>query len=376
MLKMGADDYFDLYTSSYYFQLKKSLRCLRQNKHVYNQRQNAAVRIQTYYRRKACQSKFLAILKCCIQLQSIVRSYQLRVRQLKIERLCVKLQSFVRMVLTRKCFLSKRRASLQIQSTFRMAIYKNRYHCKIVPAIIRLQSFARMVNSSQNFYLLCNASARIMKRYRSFRARKQLKHKIVVRQEEAAIKIQKIFRGWKFRVEYLSYLQTICDVIMCQSVARKYLACKKYDSLRQSKHLKSVMGAEKEKNTTVKATIAPNSNTEETCNPKAEIQYHILEEKGFANYVLRVSDSDHHKGTSHTIKRRYKEFYAFNKQLRHEFDTEFYQLPTIPPKTWCRNTSEGFLERRATQLDFYLKRLAINSPIAKSSLFKAFLGES
>ena len=87
-------------------QLKKSLRCLRQNKHVYNQRQNAAVRIQTYYRRKACQSKFLAILKCCIQLQSIVRSYQLRVRQLKIERLCVKLQSFVRMVLTRKCFLS------------------------------------------------------------------------------------------------------------------------------------------------------------------------------------------------------------------------------------------------------------------------------
>jgi hypothetical protein len=302
----------------------------------------------------------------------------------------------------------QRNAAVCIQSCARRYICQARFNtnqqrvaaliccCTFLKSVIRIQSFARMVIASQRFLVQCNASARILRCYRMFRGRKRLRTCLTEKKKNAATQIQKIFRGWKCRTDYLFYLkaiydiiacqsivrkylarkryvETISDVITCQSIARTYLACKRRDTLLQ---MKSVMDVVTQEEAFVSTTPSvSNENHQIPQSSHAEIQYHVIEEEGFANYLLNINVCDEQMTHRQTIKRRYREFYSFNKQLRSQFDAKTNNLPLIPPRTWCRNISDGFVERRAMQLNVYLKMLAMNPAIVNSQLYKSFLGK-
>jgi hypothetical protein len=67
---------------------------------------------------------------------------------------------------------------------------------------------------------------------------------------------------------------------------------------------------------------------------------------------------------------RYSQIDAIDATLRL---SGFHNLPAMPPKTWCRNTSLGFLRRRKTQLEAYLQGLIQRPDVARSHEFRYFM---
>ena len=107
----------------------------------------------------------------------------------------------------------------------------------------------------------------------------------------------------------------------------------------------------------------------------------VVEKEGYANFMLvRIERSAGQQkerrfgtGIVQYTKRRFSEFFQFDRRLRSAFDAVSYNLPTLPPKTWCRNVKNDFLCRRASALNVYLHHLSKEEDIVNSQMYKEFM---
>jgi len=114
----------------------------------------------------------------------------------------------------------------------------------------------------------------------------------------------------------------------------------------------------------------------------------VNEDEGYTNYIVCIDDVfsklrglnslsnydlQHSPRKPLVIKKRYSEFFKFDKELIIHFDKNSYGIPSLPPKTWCRNMSEAFVTRRAVDLNNYIKVISKETNIRNSELYKNFI---
>ena len=114
----------------------------------------------------------------------------------------------------------------------------------------------------------------------------------------------------------------------------------------------------------------------------------VNEDEGYTNYIVCIDDVfsklrglnslsnydlQHSPRKPLVIKKRYSEFFKFDKELIIHFDKNSYGIPSLPPKTWCRNMSEAFVTRRAVDLNNYIKVISKETDIRNSELYKNFI---
>ena len=122
--------------------------------------------------------------------------------------------------------------------------------------------------------------------------------------------------------------------------------------------------------------------------PSISIENFVNEESGFTNYILRIENHFNNLDEINSLssfalnqsprkplmlKRRYSEFFKFDKKLKQHFDKTSYGIPSLPPKTWCRTMDTDFVNRRAIDLNFYIQEISKDEDIVRSKLYKEFL---
>jgi hypothetical protein len=120
----------------------------------------------------------------------------------------------------------------------------------------------------------------------------------------------------------------------------------------------------------------------------ASITGYVNEAEGYTNYKINIEDTFNTLRQSNNlsnynlqsspkktlvIKRRYNDFFQFDKELILKFDKNSYGIPSLPPKTWCRNMSEGFVTRRAVDLNNYIKIISKENDIVSSKIYQNFI---
>ena len=316
--------------------------------------------------RNAASTIARAFRVCCARalLGNLKRKHASKVLQQKIS--AIKIQSFFRMVKERLQHLLRLQWISDIvivQSVIRMHIQRREYIISRKAMKIRMEMLSNFIvhqnsvahkrtiaakmiqNCVRTFFLKKKEAAHLHKRlsasriiiaaYRVFRAGqelKRLKNNHCNTRRSAATLIQHAFRA---------------------RAVRKYTA-----------------------------ELADRSNTK-TKVPEAVPRVYdvVVEKEGYASFMLvqmgRSTDQQKEPGVATEIiqytKRRFSEFFQFDRRLRSAFDAVSYNLPTLPPKTWCRNVKNDFLCRRASALNVYLYHISKEEDIVNSHMYKEFM---
>ena len=124
-------------------------------------------------------------------------------------------------------------------------------------------------------------------------------------------------------------------------------------------------------------------------------EFHVV--KGHVEYTLKVklntteeiqgetkseTKDDRMETTSveGSMSTRYSEIFSLHSLLCENFrisstnNVAPITMPTMPPKTWCKNTNLNFLTRRKENLTIYLNQLLSNDTIVRSWPMRQFFG--
>lgn len=184
----------------------------------------AAIKLQSAWRRYVCESSYREH-KAATKIQSRWRSYDCTMNYLHYLADVLTVQGAVRAWIRRreqaKLF---RTAAIKIQSVARLGLARN--HVGKVMAARSIQiAYRRHVGCSQLRRL--RAACCIARTWRGYKMRQTR------RVEYSAVLIQKTWRGF---VSYADYMFVLADIVMVQTVARRFLSIKKRQN--RSKALK------------------------------------------------------------------------------------------------------------------------------------------
>ncbi|GMI72737.1 hypothetical protein like AT4G21820 [Hibiscus trionum] len=223
-------------------------------------RENAAIIIQSRFRRLIERRNFLKMMKAICLIQAVIRAWLTVKKNTELNKFnfasvqgfpSEELKRVVRCLVERHSFLNLRRSVLLIQKAARIYIVQIRdvSHRNLVKAAIVIQKYIRgwMVRSQnilghahiENPSLKCQvkdlrnsdseAATRIQIAWMNFLRRSQSKRTF------AATKIQSCFRGWKLRRRFMTQKQAIIKIqsnfrrLKCWrafQIARKEFVCK------------------------------------------------------------------------------------------------------------------------------------------------------
>lgn len=77
--------------------------------------------------------------------------------------------------------------------------------------------------------------------------------------------------------------------------------------------------------------------------------------RGVGDYVVWTCDVDTLDGGTIVLRKRYSEFVTLRAELECTFEKSRASLPNLPPKSIVRRFQSGFLEKRRSGLEFFLK---------------------
>ena len=143
-----------------------------------------------------------------------------------------------------------------------------------------------------------------------------------------------------------------------------------FNALKQEYDL---LQAEQQQRAAVHKTAATNAmiNRPDFEHASVGIENYYEHENGYVLYdIVATLPTMGGRVTQAKMLARYSHIDAIDATLRL---SGFRNLPTMPPKTWCRNTSLGFLRRRKKQLEIYLQGLIRRPDIAQSHEFRYFM---
>lgn len=187
-------------------------------------------------------------------------------------------------------------------------------------ACVSLQSFWRGVRANRSLTSRRDASRRI---------RKWLQESLQ-RRRNAAATIQRF--------------ASRCREIRRRRAAAKIMAC-------WQQHLSSARAAA----TVLATTTVPPVQSMVSCSDDVQILDYGLEDAGFISYTIRARLAVNEAGyATRTLRARYSRIYSLHESL---VAHGFRNLPSMPPKTWCRRIDTPFLDRRRDGLQQYLKAI-------------------
>ncbi|KAI1720591.1 myosin head (motor domain) domain-containing protein [Ditylenchus destructor] len=151
-----------------------------------------------------------------------------RVRHEILQSSALKIQSLWRGQLARRRYAHMKEALCYIQAATRAFLaYRRIKYLQMNRAAIIIQSNFRCHYYHQSFLKIRQCVLSIQSHFRASLVRKQF---FKAKQETAAIKVQKVFRGWIVRRNYGQFLQKVIKVQCC---ARRWLARRKLKDLRK-----------------------------------------------------------------------------------------------------------------------------------------------
>ena len=106
---------------------------------------------------------------------------------------------------------------------------------------------------------------------------------------------------------------------------------------------------------TAAAAAAATVQTAASCFDDVQILDYGLEDAGFISYTVRARLAVSEAGyATRTLRARYSHVFSLHESL---VAHGFRNLPSMPPKTWCRRIDTPFLDRRRNGLQQYLKAI-------------------
>ncbi|XP_077986991.1 abnormal spindle-like microcephaly-associated protein homolog [Glandiceps talaboti] len=217
------------------------------------QKMQACVTIQKFYRGYQARSSFLATRNAVIKMQAVAKCamalrkynklkwatrtiqshfraqkvYQRENRQYnKVKGACLTIQAFWKGYQARK-LAHKHRAARQIQATYRMYTQRKEF-LKLKKAAVTLQSLVRKLQAQRRYHKVKCATSIIQGRWRATLSARQQKRDFL-RFKGTTILAQSLYRGRLAR----KHLQKIKAAIKIQTTYRRFSAAKKYQYLRQ-----------------------------------------------------------------------------------------------------------------------------------------------
>ncbi|KAH7301391.1 hypothetical protein KP509_23G023300 [Ceratopteris richardii] len=187
----------------------------RERKQEYEKLQNAAIKLQSSWRRFSARRTFLAQQIAMIRIQSFVRGYLCRVQYCILKQNVTRMQAFIRRRIARAEYTKMKESAIKIQALYRGRIHHRRFNA-YREAVRRIQAFT-MGRRERLWFNMCKSSATlIQKHFRKHLYRRRLLRvgqlfsamKIqyawrYMRERKAAVLIQAHYRGWKQKRLYL-----------------------------------------------------------------------------------------------------------------------------------------------------------------------------
>ncbi|BFZ20292.1 hypothetical protein BsWGS_23331 [Bradybaena similaris] len=230
-------------------QAKKQLLALQ---HRRQEQDKAAIVIQKNFKRYKAQQQFRAQQKSAILIQSVRRMLQakrqlLSLKQKKQEednKAAIVIQKSFKRYKAQQQFRAQQKSAILIQSMWRMLQAKKEFlslkQKKRERSATLIQSYFRRFRCKQEFQLYRNAAITIQKTWRMHCAKNVLRKLQLENQIQAAIEIQRIYRGF---IQRRSYIQLKLAAVILQKWWTMVLSKKLSDRLRnqQQEHAALVL---------------------------------------------------------------------------------------------------------------------------------------
>jgi len=186
----------------------------------------AAVPVQAVVRRHLAQREAVDRMWALLEIQSYVRRWRAEMAFVASVVSAIKIQKVFRGVLNRSSYSMKREAIIEIQRMIRGYICAVRVY-EDVYRIILLQARARGNQVRRDVTMLKTNAISIQSVYRSSRARKMKDKKI-----QGVCKVQAQWRSYLIRT---CYQFVVVDIIITQSIVRRWIACRRIKDLREKR---------------------------------------------------------------------------------------------------------------------------------------------
>ena len=231
---IARKDFSSLRSSAIVVQSLIRMKIARKNYHkLLLKRNEAAIKIQTNFRRYVAMNelKFLRREKASIMIQSQWRCFQERKTFLDLKKKTILIQSFVKMFIAKKCFedliCRRNQAAILIQKNLRMVIAMKKLETlRHEKAAIIIQKSWKSYKTRSEYLDARTKATLIQSMVRMMIARNKYKNTMYQR-NVAAIRIQSNFRKY-LAIKKLSELKQEKAATLIQTSWRSFIARKKY----------------------------------------------------------------------------------------------------------------------------------------------------
>jgi hypothetical protein len=325
--------------------------------------QSSAIKVQAAYRASLARSQLSTLRSRRLRLRSCLATWKSRADQLNVVNThAASIQARWRQYYQYGEYLAKRRSATIIQSVCRAMITRRQF-----PAMLRRWRVCVVNWSAMTVELV-----RRVKRRRSHDDKRALlawRAAEVQHQNNAATTIQRLQRGRCGRIGYYAALEATRLAMEDERSAHTaaYLAL-----AIERQRLASVVKRKQRGRGRVRfGTYTLSTNGHMSYSLHVELKTTTV-----TIYADQEEEQEEEQVCSGMMETRYSEIYTLDSQLRKEFSsvTLSTPLPSMPPKTWCKRTDVGFVQRRQRRLEEYLNILLQNEQIVKSWPMRSFFG--
>lgn len=207
-------------------------------------RQKASILIQSMHRLNSARISYIMTIANVILCQSVSRQWiaKSRVREIlsdRREQAATKLQAAHRGYYQRMDYIVTVSSVIICQSVVRRKIASRQADSlRMIQCSVRQSAAISIQRVTRGYFTRFDYTVALMKiiisqsAVRRWRDKKNFKELLDTKHTAAAVVIQKRFRGY---TAFTKYIETVVNIIICQAVARKFIALKIAQTLRDAK---------------------------------------------------------------------------------------------------------------------------------------------